>query len=674
MTQAQIQLQNALTTTFLANMVFLNEYDNELYQRVDNLSKMLEDGSYKARYELEFVMENGDFDIFDTARNIYLYGKNPKKLNDDLVKEITKDGRKSIFNVEGYFKHKNTPTIDFKYEHKGEFSSIIHKMMMEYSSVTGDYLSQYKEKIYKEIKKFVFFGSFLGRHIPRITNKMNSSIYLLIEESLEIFRLSLFTVDYTILAKNNGVIFSVMDDLIDIEIKINRFLDIGHLENYLIKFSVMGSGSHNMYDIFLSNSYARKPSGYDFTRYLYHYINKTTTAIKDGYKFLLFNKIQKDLTIFEDLPVLYLAAGPSLDENIEWIKENQDRFFIVTIGSVYGKLLKNGIKVDLVTTVDEQKWLKTKQFSDDILEKSDKNTMFFASTFTTKKILEGLKDKNLYLYETYETFFNENICFSGYSIGELTMEMILALNAKNIYLIGLDLTINQETGETHSSDASSGISRVKIDEERDIEKRERKSLISVKGNLIEEVKSIEIYYGSIKEVEKKLANKKDDVKVYNLSKTGAFFEGAQPLKIEDLDIHSLKKIEKNSLNMSKIMDKFSQIYLENSEKETHRLNIEFLNSEIKTKLKNLKEKKVTNYTELNDDLLDIIKEVGGKDIMTFYKVLFNYYEIVMPYLNYYFNEARIKQEYKKLNGVKDVFVKQLEFLLDEYIFCMNRVI
>lgn len=79
MTQAQIQLQNALTTTFLANMVFLNEYDNELYQRVENLSRMIETGEYQERYELEFVMENGDFDAFDKVTNSYLYGKNPKK-------------------------------------------------------------------------------------------------------------------------------------------------------------------------------------------------------------------------------------------------------------------------------------------------------------------------------------------------------------------------------------------------------------------------------------------------------------------------------------------------------------------------------------------------------------------------------------------------------------------
>ena len=49
MTEAQIQLQNALTTTFLANLAFLSEYDNELYHRVDELSRMIERGEYKEK-------------------------------------------------------------------------------------------------------------------------------------------------------------------------------------------------------------------------------------------------------------------------------------------------------------------------------------------------------------------------------------------------------------------------------------------------------------------------------------------------------------------------------------------------------------------------------------------------------------------------------------------------
>ena len=57
MTQAQIELQNALTTTFLANLAFLSEYDKELYYRIDELSRMIENGTYQEKYALEFIME-----------------------------------------------------------------------------------------------------------------------------------------------------------------------------------------------------------------------------------------------------------------------------------------------------------------------------------------------------------------------------------------------------------------------------------------------------------------------------------------------------------------------------------------------------------------------------------------------------------------------------------------
>ena len=47
MEEAQLELQNALTTTFLANLAFLSEYDNELYHRVDELSRIIENCTYK---------------------------------------------------------------------------------------------------------------------------------------------------------------------------------------------------------------------------------------------------------------------------------------------------------------------------------------------------------------------------------------------------------------------------------------------------------------------------------------------------------------------------------------------------------------------------------------------------------------------------------------------------
>ena len=111
MTEAQIQLQNALTTTFLANLVFLSEYDKELYHRVDELSRLIENGDYKEKYALEFLMENGEFDIYDIINDKYLYNKKPKKINNELVNKVNLDSKKSIINFSKYYSFNTTINI-----------------------------------------------------------------------------------------------------------------------------------------------------------------------------------------------------------------------------------------------------------------------------------------------------------------------------------------------------------------------------------------------------------------------------------------------------------------------------------------------------------------------------------------------------------------------------------
>ena len=96
MTESHLQLQNALTTTFLANLVFLSEYDNELYHRIDELSRMIEKGSYQEKYTLDFIQENGEFDIYDIENDLYIYNKKAKEINSKAVSSIN-------FNTKGSF-------------------------------------------------------------------------------------------------------------------------------------------------------------------------------------------------------------------------------------------------------------------------------------------------------------------------------------------------------------------------------------------------------------------------------------------------------------------------------------------------------------------------------------------------------------------------------------------
>ena len=673
MTEAEIQLQNALSTTFFSNLVFLSEYDNDLYKRVDNLSKMIEDGSYKERYFLEFIMENGDFDIFDSHNNIYLYNKNPKKVNDELIKKSDFKHTKGIFNVEGFFQHRTSPTIDINFEFKSSFSSLIQNQMQEYSKTLNDFLDSTSTKILKKIKKFIFFGTLLGRHIPGISKKLDSSLYFVVENNLEIFRLSLFTVDYSILAKNDGVIFSIMEDNINFENKLSLFLNIGIFDNYLIKFIDISNEISYFYNSFISTLASMKPSIFDYSRYLYTYIDRTTNYIHDNYKFLQFNKIKEEIKILEDIPVLYLAAGPSLDENIDWIYENQDKFYIVTIGSVYRKLIKNNIRIDLVTTLDDQKWLEGIQFPDYIIEKSNPHTIFLASSITNKKILKKLKDKNLFLFEVFQSIIKDNYFFNGHSIGELTLDILLQLNFKQIYLLGLDLSLNQETGQTHATEAGSGIRRISL-KEKDNSIYSRKNLIKVKGNLKKEVKSIELFYGSIKDVENKLKMKDIDTKIYNLSSSGAYFEGTIPKDINEVILKELKKVDIISIGLKDILNNYSINTLDENSKIAIENSLKYLKNKFNEELALLKNTNFTNYAEFNSTILKLLSNLQKDNIYKFYYLLHNYYSIVVPYLNYHFNNVNLNQEYKKVEKLKKIFVNQVSNLLEDYILCLERLL
>ena len=510
MTEAQIQLQNALITTFLANLVFLSEYDKELYLKVDELSKMIENGTYKEKYALEFIMESGDFDIYDIVNDKYLYNKNPKKMNDDLVRKVQFDEKYAIFNLPQYFLFKEKSDFDiskrFEQDDTGKFVYMTKNNIYKYSSTLNDFLEIKKKKL-KKIKKFVFFGTLLGRHIPRIGKKIDAEMYLVFERNLEIFRLSLFTVDYTILG-NKGAIFSIMDNPLEEERKILKFITTEGLDNYLLKISSTGINIDEYIDNILSILYLEQPTAYDYNRILYVYTNRATKVFNNGHKTLLLNQIKDNCEIFKYSSILYLAAGPSLDENLEWIKINQDKFFIVTIGAAYKKLLSNNIKIDMIITLDESNILEKLQFDDESVSKISENTIILASIMTNERILKKFNQKNLFLFEIFRAFYSNNLVFDGFSIGEIGLAILMSFNPKQIFLIGLDLALNQKTGESHAKSSNSILQILDLDKEQTRDTfNVNESLIKVKGNLKDKVFTTPFFYSSIKNAETKISKK-----------------------------------------------------------------------------------------------------------------------------------------------------------------------
>ena len=675
MNEVQIQLQNALTTTFLANLAFLSEYDNDLYHRVDELSRMIENKTYQEKYALDFIMESGDFDIYDIVNDKFLYNKNPKKTNEELIRKVQFDEKNSIFDLSPDFLIKYKYEINrenrFNFKEMNELNRLTQNDMWEYANVTKDFLEDRTKKL-KKIEKFIFLGTLEGRHIPEIAKKIDAKIYLVCERNLEIFRLSLFTVDYTILGEK-GVIFSIMDNQVDESNKIFNFLNINIFNNYLLKFSTTNINIDKYVDNVLNSLLMSNPTVYDYNRSLYVHLNRTLECLgNNNLKILLFDKIKEKCNFFENIPILYLAAGPSLDGNLDWIRENQNKFFIVTIGAAFKKLLNNNIRIDMITTLDEQEVLSTMQFDDDSISKISKDTIIIASAITSENILKKLYKKNLFIYEVFMPFYKNSRAFSGFSIGEITLNILLNMNAKEIYLIGLDLALNQITGNTHSDGSGSGTSVLDLNKEQERNIFDyRNALLKVKGNFLEEVYTTPIFYSSIKSLEI-ILSKKENTQIYNLSTHGAYFENTKCLEIEKLKANMLTDVSNKNQELIYFLTQNSDIEVSTEILNSLKKEIFFIKKELKNSLEDFKKIKINKF----EDFMHFIEKfsiIKKNNFLILDRILLNYFEIVIPYLIYHFNDNEITNEKKKINGIKRVFVKQMNNILDDYIYCLEKV-
>ncbi len=203
MDKTQEQIEQNLVQTFLKNMKFLSSYDVGLYLEIEALSQLINSGEYTERYSLEYIKENKDFDIYDNMEDVYLYAKKPKEFNKNLISRINLDDKNLILSFEDELlkQYDEIEDIDSLKECiEDNKKDILIQSLNKYTKILG-----YKKHLNpKKIEKFVFFGTLLGTHIQAIAKKMNSYLYLVFEDSLEIFRLSLFTCDYSHLAKRGG--------------------------------------------------------------------------------------------------------------------------------------------------------------------------------------------------------------------------------------------------------------------------------------------------------------------------------------------------------------------------------------------------------------------------------------------------------------------------------------
>jgi len=579
-----LDLSTTLLNIYKKNLEFLKENFEEVFEKVDELSSKINDEKYSSKYSLEY--KDGYFDILNLENDAWFYSTNSYEDADNRATHanFTKDG-----------------SLDLLRKGVDGLKLISSKSYKDVMPIV-DYINEnvdFKNIEFQKIYKYVFMGTGLGFHMHEINKKLNPFISLIIEPELEIFRLSLFVIDYTEFAKDNKTLFLSVGDNDTDRIKQIELFYLSHpYMNYNIKHHLFIESyeyiKEDLVEYFSTHTVTSFP--YSLT---VKNIYKTASFIKAKDRFLDVDSIiEKE--ILKDKNVLIVSAGPSLDNYIEWIQIHQDKFTIICVDVILRKLEKYNIVPDIVVSIDPS------YLCADYLTTEDKSylknsTIVFLSQQDESviKAVEGIK----YYFSQSIPLINE-IGYLGSvpNVGTYSFMISVHFGAKKIYTIGNDAAFNQETGSRYSSDSSS----VKNDliDNKIVDKNviSNHDIIEVDGNLQDKVKTnrtLITFKHSFEVTLRDLKLRYSDLEIYNLS-DGAKLDGFIPLTYDEIN-KKINTFDSKEKNIIKLMDSISLVV----DKPNFDDDLKILNSIIR-KIKKHKSTKLKNRNDFLSKKLDVM--------------------------------------------------------------------
>lgn len=651
--------------TYQKNIEYLSSEHAELAKLLNIFESAINNGDYAPQYDLEYI--DGYFDVVILKSKTYLYGSNSADASSVFTKMIGYEKNKLAF--EGF------PIYHIPNEQIGKLDDKeiglkdIFPLMNYYSENSSETDSM------KTIEKFIFVGTGLGMHIPMVNNSIDAQEYLIIEDDLEVFKLSLFTTPYYELGANKKLFFSIADDENEFLKKVKLFLENSFYENRYLKYFHFPKHSNNkiklIQNALLTQNFVYFAYNHELKKYLrpLEYMAEHYATLNIGKNF--------DSSIFNEKPVLALAAGPSLEKNMEWLKANNDKFIIVAVEAVLQTLYKNNIKPDVIVHIDGFE-TSLVHYEDLPIAEFLKDTIVVLGAFTPTKVRNLFdKDKVFYFEESAE-YIERFGSLVVPCVGSYALMLSLIFDAKELYLLGLDFAINQETGSTHSEGHA-------YEEQTDMDKKDdlsntmeiRKNLFPVQGNFTNAVYTNSSLHTSVQTLYNQIPMcKREDQYIFNLN-DGAKINKAAPKQVSEIDVNSMQSINKQELaktlddlfnnNSIKVLNdsdlKSMKIRLENA-KNIHALIQEYSNS--------VSHSNVDRYFY---DLLGLVSSIlksRGRENINLTQVYHSYFKYALPIISDLFNTKKLKNEKRHIKKIDKLLLNGMYDICNTYIEALEK--
>jgi len=340
------------------------------------------------------------------------------------------------------------------------------------------------------INCIIFAGVGLGFHIEKISQQKKLNYIYIYEPDMDVFYASLHSMDWAPIfencTENGSVYFTIgydkyrfMNELKVITQQIGAF-NVSQLYIYQHYNSELLDDSVKM---FFEIGY-RLSSGWGFCEDEVIGIAHTLHNLEAKSPVFRKNSVENPV---KELPVFVIGNGPSLDDDITFLKENQGCAMIVSCGTSIYPLLKNGIKpdchIEIERTYGTFTALKGLDMDDQLadIDLIALNTVppevfkLFKSGSMVIKASDSGKDL-IHKYISADEYPEVQRC--NPTCTNLGVELMLELGFEKLYLFGLDF--GWLDGSHHHSKSS-------MYYDKDITTEIKSSSLCLPGNFEEEV-------------------------------------------------------------------------------------------------------------------------------------------------------------------------------------------
>lgn len=541
MPQIQEQMQNDLQERFSANMQVFKEQFPEIH-------KLFVD--FKPSQSLEFTCStNGIANLFFPQTNQFFYNAlNPVSVCEHQTEVILK--HMPLFTVTYTDAEDPYGQIHFRYH-----SQIIKTYQ---DAITPEQISK-SGLVQESCPTVILLGCGLGYCLDSLYSRVDIGNLILVEPNLDLFYASLYTFGWfnllNYLKQNNRHIEFILGQ--------NSEQALNSIQNYSVVHGYIASCDSlvflhyqtpdmvNLYNTIIQEYCFRKVLMGFFDDHLFE-VSHSIQCLKEHVPFFKQSiNLPKEL---RESPLCIVGNGPSLSNDLDFLRKNQDNVVILACGSVIETLYAEGIKPHFYACLERVDTpllaldiIPDKSYFDDII--------LLATNVVYPKILKLFKHKVLFMKGNESFFFS---LLAGYAnkikdlklifninplVGNFGVTIGSVLQFKKIYFLGLDNGTTEQDLSLHSN--KSVLYKKTVKHNKEI----RESLSRVyEGNFGKKVYTRPIYETSTQNINKTISFgiREHGIEYFNCS-DGIKYDHATPVHAQTLDFTQQAKVDRQQI-------------------------------------------------------------------------------------------------------------------------------